>query len=605
MPKKKRNNNKKGKAARKAASVGQHQSKDPENEAARKEREMDALLAAVKPNQEALWQRWNNRPSKPKGEKTAEEKEAEREEVKMMAEEMLQCLGKDMEHMLKIGIIEKKMTKEEKVAAEVHDEALFKGHPTPDDCDICFLPLPLAANERTYKLCCGKVVCDGCIEAMRDMHRGKGDLCPFCREITLESNIVARVKKRMKLIDPNAFPVLADIVLHGKYGYARDEEKGFELLMKAGELGCAEAYYSVGNVYYVGGHFGVEKDVPKAKHFLELSAINGCIEARHDLGCRENTTSTVGRGLQHFHIGARAGFEPSMRAIKKGFKEKYVTKDEYEETLRAYQQSRDEMKSKQRDKALAFNAPTDDEALFKDPPPRAKCPLCLLPIPFGNGQTYNSCCGITVCGGCVLAKDLEVGIEGSCASCGAPPARSENEAIKRMKKRMELKDGEAFQLMGAFHKSGALMGVKQDHEKAVELWKRGGELGSAESLGNIADAYDNERGMARDMKKAKYYYEQSSIMGDFGSRHNLGCIEGDAGNIDRAVRHWTMAAMAGVEPSMKSIKRAFMKGKGYVTKDEFEMTMRAYHDSMNGMKSKQRAKAATLLARGLGPSMQV
>ena len=55
----------------------------------------------------------------------------------------------------------------ERRVAELHDEALFKEPPPREEFSICFLPLPLDAQQKTFKECCGKVICDGCIHAMR------------------------------------------------------------------------------------------------------------------------------------------------------------------------------------------------------------------------------------------------------------------------------------------------------------------------------------------------------------------------------------------------------------------------------------------------------
>ena len=49
-------------------------------------------------------------------------------------------------------------------------------------------------------------------------------------------------------------------------------------------------------------------------------------------------------------------FKHSFDAVKGGYKNGYVTKEEYANTLRSYQKSQEEMKSNARDKALAnFN----------------------------------------------------------------------------------------------------------------------------------------------------------------------------------------------------------------------------------------------------------
>ena len=128
-----------------------------------------------------------------------------------------------MAGLLRNGIIDEEdfpFTDEQKREAAEHNEALFADHPPREDCDICLRPMPLASNEKTYKLCCGKVICDGCIEEIRDnqLKETKGDKCPFCRVVTTSSTIVGLVKKRIEVNDPEAFMILAHIHSHGTYG---------------------------------------------------------------------------------------------------------------------------------------------------------------------------------------------------------------------------------------------------------------------------------------------------------------------------------------------------------------------------------------------------
>ena len=74
-----------------------------------------------------------------------------------------------------------------KRAAELHDEEIFKDPPPREDCPICFLPLPLQPDESTFNLCCGKIICNGCIVSMvmEEMRKGKKNdelgMCAFCR----------------------------------------------------------------------------------------------------------------------------------------------------------------------------------------------------------------------------------------------------------------------------------------------------------------------------------------------------------------------------------------------------------------------------------------
>ena len=102
---------------------------------------------------------------------------------------------------------------------------------------------------------------------------------------------------------------------------------------------------------------GVEVDKKKAKHYYELATMNGNVNARHNLGCEEFDAGNEHRAYKHFILSAKAGFKDSLDAVKTGFMDHMVTKDEYAKTLRAYQQRHDEMKSKDRDKAEAFYYP--------------------------------------------------------------------------------------------------------------------------------------------------------------------------------------------------------------------------------------------------------
>ena len=60
-----------------------------------------------------------------------------------------------------------------------NDNALFKQPPANEDCPICFLPVPFMSTGSKYQSCCGKVICSGCIHAVRIMDDEAK--CPFCR----------------------------------------------------------------------------------------------------------------------------------------------------------------------------------------------------------------------------------------------------------------------------------------------------------------------------------------------------------------------------------------------------------------------------------------
>ena len=241
----------------------------------------------------------------------------------------------------------------ERRVAELHDEALFKDLPPPEDCPICFLPLPLNNNESTFQSCCGKRICNGCRYAMVEEARGRGKigLCAFCREPAPRSDeeIITQTKKLIEVGNAQALFNLAGCYADGDMGLPQDMTKANELYLRGGELGCAEAYHNLGNSYYHGS--GVEVDKKKAKHFYELAAMNGNVRARNNLGYVEETAGSFHRAKKHYIIAAKAGHKKSLDAVKAGFMDGLITKDEYANTLRAYQSRHDEMKSDDRDKA--------------------------------------------------------------------------------------------------------------------------------------------------------------------------------------------------------------------------------------------------------------
>ena len=250
-----------------------------------------------------------------------------------------------------------------KRAAELHDEQLFKDPPPREECPICMMPLPAEAGVAgviLFKVCCGKTICMGCIHAMamEEVRKGKkmGEIviCAFCRTPQESSNEegIERVKRLMENGNADAFNIMAKYYVNGEYGMPQDRPKANALYLKAGELGCANAYSSSGYNYSVGR--GVEIDTKKAKHYYELGAMKGDVNARYNLGLMEGKAGNHQRAYKHMIIAARAGYNKSLDIVKKGFNNGHVTKDEYAGTLRAYHECQSEMKSEARDKAADF-----------------------------------------------------------------------------------------------------------------------------------------------------------------------------------------------------------------------------------------------------------
>ena len=94
-----------------------------------------------------------------------------------------------------------------------------------------------------------KRICGGCIVAMIAEARGRGGeigLCAFCRvpPATSDADDVKRTKKLIDANNARAFYNFAGYYAQGIKGLPQDYEKANELCLRAGELGCAEAYFN-------------------------------------------------------------------------------------------------------------------------------------------------------------------------------------------------------------------------------------------------------------------------------------------------------------------------------------------------------------------------
>ena len=159
---------------------------------------------------------------------------------------------------------------------------------------------------------------------------------------------IKQLKQLMEKGNCEAFYQLGRDYKDGKHGLPQDMSKANELMLKAGELGCVNAYYDLG-ITYSKGH-GVNVDTKKSKHYLELAAMNGHVLARYGLGRMEYLEAgNKHRAYKHFMIAAKSGYKLSLDLVKIGFRAGWITKDEYESALRAYHKSQADMKSQARD----------------------------------------------------------------------------------------------------------------------------------------------------------------------------------------------------------------------------------------------------------------
>ena len=107
-------------------------------------------------------------------------------------------------------------------------------------------------------------------------------------------------------------------------------------------------------------------------------------------------------------------------------------------------------RSKHKKKCERCVAELHDIELFKQPPTREDCPICMVPLSLlHTGRKYYSCCGKIICSGCIHAISLR-DKEEKCPFCRAPSKHySDQEIIKRLQKRMEAEDATAMFNLGA------------------------------------------------------------------------------------------------------------------------------------------------------------
>ena len=97
--------------------------------------------------------------------------------------------------------------------------------------------------------------------------------------------------------------------------------------------------------------------------------------------------------------------------------------------------------------------------------------------------------------------------------------------------------------------------------------------------------------MERDKKLATHYFELAAMEGNVVARYNLGVTdEYNAGDYDRALKHFMIAVRGGHTDSVKYIQQLYKNG--HATKDHYANALQSHQVYLNEIKSYQREKAA-------------
>ena len=153
-------------------------------------------------------------------------------------------------------------------------------------------------------------------------------------------------------------------------------------------------------------------------------------------------------------------------------------------------------------------------------------------------------------------------------------------------KRVKANDPAAMTEMGTKHHE------KGDYDVAIKYFTKAAELGDLVAHYYLGLVYEGEgrEGVERNEKKMMHHYEKAAVGGHIEARFNLGRYElYENGSIERAVKHFIIAANLGCDLSMKALWVAFKTGD--ITKEDLEAAIRAHKAAVDATKSQQREAA--------------
>jgi len=258
-----------------------------------------------------------------------------------------------------------------------------------------------------------------------------------------------------------------------------------------------------------------------------------------------------------------------------------------------------------------------DEALFKDPPDKEDCPICFLPmtdkliscisfppatiksVPIYDFEMANEndnfvyqdkhkyteeyfpCCGKGICRGCVHSFILS-GNDDKCPFCNSiRGSKTDEERFEQMMKRIEANDPASMCMLASQYFHGQL-GLVQDHAKSMELFAKAADLGFTKAHSRLGYLYN----LGGDSEKARFHTEAAAMAGHEMARFNLGMDESNSGNMERAVKHWTISASGGCYQSMHELRTLFEQG--FISRESINSTLAAYNNSCAEMRSEAR-----------------
>eukprot|EP00984_Skeletonema_dohrnii_P025439 scaffold14600_cov150-Skeletonema_dohrnii-CCMP3373.AAC.7 len=230
-----------------------------------------------------------------------------------------------------------------------------------------------------------------------------------------------------------------------------------------------------------------------------------------------------------------------------------------------------------------------DELLFKQPESShlGDCPICFIPLQLDLPKScIQTCCSKVICKGCSHAKkmcEMEDSLQQRCPFCREATPSTEEGCDKQMMKRIEMNDPVAIS------QGGGEQYTKGNYRSAFEYFTKAAGLGNADAHYHLSLLYRFGHGVEKDEKKRLYNLEKAVIGGHPLARCNLGGEELKDGQLDRAIKHFIIAAKLGSDESLAALKQLYENE--FISKGDFATALRAHQAAVDATKSPQREAA--------------
>lgn len=175
---------------------------------------------------------------------------------------------------------------------------------------------------------------------------------------------------------------------------------------------------------------------------------------------------------------------------------------------------------------------------------------------------------------------------------------SGEEYLRQLEVRASLGDYEACDELGTSYADGGIKGAQIDKIKSLHYFILAAELGSEAACAKIASKLEKGMGVPVDKSKAALFYKIGALRGHIISRWCVAMAEYDHGNHEVGIRHFKIAAEAGMQPALDELKKIFsangkLPGKEFISKEELDTIYRMCHEAQEDIKSEEREKHFT------------